>query len=581
MAKNNLILIHAPSVYDFRKKSVLWGPVSDLVPSTPVFDMYPIGFTTIAEYLERYGFRVKIVNLAVRMLGNENFKVEKLIASLNPTAFGIDLHWLPHSQGALKVAELIKKIHPEIPIIFGGLSSTYFHEELISYPQVDYILRGDSTEEPMLRLIECLESGQHSHDLERISNLTWKDNHGVPIVNSLLHVPDTLNNVSIDYRFSMHAVIRDMNLMNNLPFQKWKEYPIMAVLTCRGCTENCTICGGSAYSYRKYCGRQKPSFRDPEIVASDIRRIERYSTGPVFVIGDIRQGGIGYAKRFLHAVQGIKNRVILEFFSPVERSFMEEIAEAIRHFTVQLSPESHDPAVLKYSGKNFSPESIEFSIQNILLSGAERVDLFFMIGMPGQNANSVMESIGYYHHLLKKFNGDPRLRLYISPLAPFLDPGSLAFEKPEKYGYKKFCFTLEDHRKNLLSPSWKQILSYETRWMNRTDIVDVTYKAALKLNSIKREFGHIGAEKAENVEGRVRKARELISFIDTQLELGNKKELDIKLMNIKTDIDRVNNSTLCQKEELDLPVNKLPLRIINTAGFLIKDRAVSLIQKRK
>jgi len=31
----------------------LYGPVSDLVPSTPVFEMYPMGFTSLSEYLEK------------------------------------------------------------------------------------------------------------------------------------------------------------------------------------------------------------------------------------------------------------------------------------------------------------------------------------------------------------------------------------------------------------------------------------------------------------------------------------------------------------------------------------------------
>ena len=52
-----LILLHAPSVYDFRQKTILYGPVSDLIPPSPVFEMYPIGFTSIAEYLERAGYQ--------------------------------------------------------------------------------------------------------------------------------------------------------------------------------------------------------------------------------------------------------------------------------------------------------------------------------------------------------------------------------------------------------------------------------------------------------------------------------------------------------------------------------------------
>ena len=43
---------------------------------------------------------------------------------LDPVAFGIDLHWLPHAHGSIEVARIVKKHHPETPVIFGGLSST-------------------------------------------------------------------------------------------------------------------------------------------------------------------------------------------------------------------------------------------------------------------------------------------------------------------------------------------------------------------------------------------------------------------------------------------------------------------------
>ena len=55
-----------------------------------------IGIASIAEYLERAGYRVRIVNLAVRMLRNDGFDVEKFIAKLEAPAFGIDLHWMVH-----------------------------------------------------------------------------------------------------------------------------------------------------------------------------------------------------------------------------------------------------------------------------------------------------------------------------------------------------------------------------------------------------------------------------------------------------------------------------------------------------
>ncbi|HRJ44737.1 MAG TPA: cobalamin-dependent protein, partial [Caldilineaceae bacterium] len=354
MAREKLILLHAPSVYDFRKRATLWGPIGDLVPSSTVFEMYPIGFTTMAEYLERFGHRVGIVNLAVHMLRDADFDVEECLADLHPAAFGLDLHWLPHAHGSVEVARILKRLHPTIPVIFGGFSASYFHEELIRYPQVDYILRGDSTEEPLRQLIEAIEEGAKAVDLRQIPNLTWKDPSGQPQANPLSYVPENLDGVLLDYSYVLSAVARDRSLTNYLPFARWTQYPVTAALTCRGCTRNCAICGGSAYASRHSFGRSQPAYRSPETVASDLRSIGSFSRGPIFVLGDIRQAGMEYARRFLRAMQGYEQEVMIEFFTPVDRAFMEEVAAAIPNFVVEISPESHDPAVRRYSGKPFS-----------------------------------------------------------------------------------------------------------------------------------------------------------------------------------------------------------------------------------
>ena len=138
----------------------MFGPVSDMVPSTPIFEMYPLGFTTMAEYMERHGLRVRIVNLAVLMLKKPDFDVEAYIRDLDPVAFGIDLHWLPHAHGSVEVARIVKRVHPDTPVIFGGLSASYFHEELVTYDAVDFVVRGDSTEEPMTRLLRALKRAE-------------------------------------------------------------------------------------------------------------------------------------------------------------------------------------------------------------------------------------------------------------------------------------------------------------------------------------------------------------------------------------------------------------------------------------
>jgi len=154
MAPVDLILLHPPTLYDFRKRRGLYGPISDVVPSTPVFEMYPIGFASLSEYLERHGLKVRIVNVAMKMLKDRGFDVSAFLAKQKPRAFGLDLHWMAHVQGALALAEVVKGLHPRIPVILGGLSATYYHEEILrEYPFVDFVLRGDSTEKPLVRLL--------------------------------------------------------------------------------------------------------------------------------------------------------------------------------------------------------------------------------------------------------------------------------------------------------------------------------------------------------------------------------------------------------------------------------------------
>jgi B12-binding domain/radical SAM domain protein len=462
----------------------------------------------------------------------------------------------------------------------GGLSSSYYHEELIGLPQVDFVLRGDSTEEPLYRLMASIESGLRQSELERIPNLCWKDSHGNVRTNPISHAPSDLNDVLIDHSFTVRAAVRDMNFTNYLPFSKWTKYPITAALTCKGCTRNCTICGGSRFAYERFFGRDRIAFRDPELLARDIRRISRFSRGPVFIVGDIRQAGMGYAGKFLRAIQGIESKVFFEFFWVVDREFMEEIAGAVRRFVVQISPESHDPAVLQLSNKSFTAESIESSARNILAAGCQRLDLFFMVGMPGQTVSSVLASIDYCGRIMKLTGGDPRLKCFISPLAPFLDPGSLAFEYPERFGYRRFFKTLDEHRRALTAPSWKHVLSYETRWMKRADIVDSTYQAALQLNRLKTDVGQLTREKSQLIDGQILKSIELMERIDHLVAYGDAGRTSRELLRLNTDIEAVNSSTICEKEELDLPVaGRVPIRLIKTAGMLIGDHVKSIWKK--
>jgi len=583
MANPDLILLHAPSVYDFRKEAILYGPVSDLVPSTPVFEMYPIGFTTMAEYLERGGLQTRIVNLAVRMLDDIHFDAEQHIAKLDAAAFGIDLHWLPHAHGSVEIARIVKRHHPNRPVIFGGFSSTYFHQELILYPAVDFIIRGDSTEMPLLALMQYIVSGgacrpaSGSPDavvLGSIPNLDWKDSEGLPHANPLSYSPDNLDDLLLDYTHVLKAVVRYRDLASYKPFRNWMRYPITAALSVRGCRYNCITCGGSACTFQAIHNRQKPAYRSPEKLAQDIRRIGEYSEGPVFVLGDIRQPGPQYTERFLDAMSGWKKPVFIELFDAADRTFFDQVARAIPNFTVEISMESHDEAVRRAFGRPYSNAAIERCMDDALAAGCQRLDLFFMTGLKQQTYESVMGTVEYSRTLLARYagQGEKRLIPFISPLAPFLDPGSRAFEEPEKHGYRLFARTLEEHRQALLAPSWKYVLNYETVWMNRDQIVAATYEAGRRMNLIKGEYNVIDAQIAAATDRRIASASQLITEIDeivahTPDPLERQRQLHL----LKQHVDDANLSTVCDKRELEVAMRGTRINMLQAAALMVRD----------
>ena len=557
----DLVFMHAPSVYDFRERATLWGPISDLVPSTPVFDMYPLGFATMLAHLQQHGFHVRIMNLAARMLRSARFNPDTAIAKTEAHAYGIDLHWLPHTDGALTVAERVKQYHPDKPVIMGGYSATYFHEELIRYPYVNYVLRGDSAEQPLEQLMLHILEGTPPVD---VPNLTWQDAAGAIHINPQTYVPDNLDHLVLDYHPVVKSVVRDRDLLNYAPFSHWLEYPIMAALSVKGCTQQCTICGGSAFASQAMSERHTPAYRAPELLAADVRRMGRLSRAPVFILGDLRQAGMAYARRFFKAVQGFEGAVMVEFFWPVTPAYMAELAAALPNFFVEFSPESHDPVVRAASGKHYDNAGMEQTIAACLDHGAKRFDLFFMLGLSQQTADSALATVAYCRTLLSRFD-DGRLIPFTSPLAPFLDPGSLAYEHSARYGYLRHAHSLADHRRLLRQPTWKHILSYETRWLDRHTLADVTYEAGFRLNRLKREFGIVSAAKAAETEDRIGLARSLMQQIDTLLTKHQGLSLEREMHQLKSQIDRANTSTVCDKSELDVDVGLVPFKILNLA----------------
>ncbi len=551
MPRCDAIFLHAPSVYDFRRKPIFYGPVSDVIPSSPVFEMYPVGFMTISSHLEAAGFRTRIANIAVQMLASDRFDAEKKIKGLDADVFFIDLHWMPHAHGALELAKIVKRLHPESKVELGGLTSSYFHEELIRRPEVDMVMRGDTTEVPTVMMMEALQKGG---DLSKVPNLTWKDGSGKVRVNDFGYSLESLDEVIFDYGTMIKCTMRNMDVKGALPWYGWDKVPLTSVFTVRGCSVNCAECGGSHYANGKVVCRKAPAFRSPERLADDMEMIQSYFDTPVFIVGDLRQRGMSYAERFLEECRArrIRNHVVVELFNGATPEYFQMLDRTFEGgWSIEFSPDSHDEKVRFALGKGYTNENIEKTVAASFRNGCSRFDLFYMNGLPFQDRESALDSARAAERLWSLVGRDDRLFIYNAPFAPFVDPGSRAFEEPEKWGYRLRARTLEDHRKLLDSPSWKHVLSYETEWMTRDDVAEISYDAANILARAEHGAGRIDDAELKGRTERTEFARELMHRVDRILEIPDEEEREARLWETKDEGTRMMNSTVCNKKDLD------------------------------
>jgi clorobiocin/coumermycin A biosynthesis protein CloN6/CouN6 len=474
MADYDLVLLHAPSVYDFRERDdILFAYLgnSDSVHVSAIFEMPPVGMLAIRSRLRRQGYRCEFFNLAARMLKDRAFDVESFLARLHSPLFGLDLHWLVHAQGSLAIAERLKQLHPEAGVLFGGITATYYQEQLIAYPQVDYVVRGFDTLDSVSALLRArLEQSA----LNQIPNVTWKDQSGNININPLA-VSDRTYDVAVNWA----EVFNEDD----------GKTPYHLIIPQAGCEYNCRWCGGSNYSFRRQLKVRTPVRKSPELLTAELRSLPpRHQVNHTVTMIDFWHEDESLLKAGLRGLQeaGIGSvHYSLHQLPPVSRA--RQLCEGLRA-TFELSPDSHDLHIAQAGGRGcYTMEQMEAFI-DALLPQAYSFEVYFMIGLPYQTTASVMQTVEYCDHLLEKYLGR-RVIPFICPLLPFLDPGSIIYEHPEKWGYTLFCHTLEDHRQALLRPSWKQRLNYETRWMSKDDLVRVSYAAVRRLTEIKIERG--------------------------------------------------------------------------------------------
>lgn len=502
----NVCFVHPPSIYDFRTKDLRSGPISDVVPSTPLFEMYPVGFISMLNSLVNHGYTGRISNIAVLMLYSKGFHPESYLKSIEADIFGLDLHWLPHVHGAINLARIIKELHPNSKVLLGGFSTTYFAQEIMQdYPFIDYVLRGDLQEDSIVQLAEAVESGK---DVSNIPNLGYRTTEGIKL-NPMIKDREAIDKVFLNYGLLIKNAIKYADVRGHLPYKVWIKNPSAMTMIEHGCQLNCGFCGGANYTFTKHYNGLSPMFRKPDRVAEELEIIQDKLGTPVFIAGDIYQAGPKFSEEFFKSSRdrGIDIPLLSEYFIPPSEDYFRRLSKVYPRFTAEISPDSSIESIRERTGRGYKNHELEKAIDYARDYGCRKFDVYFTIGLPGQTRDNVLEDVSYSEKLMSRYLGDEMgLYTFMSPLTPFLDPGSIFYEMHSRYGIKLFANKLQDYYEILdKGKSWEDYLSYETQEMSRKDIVDVTYESGKRMAAVRQKLGIITNEEKDfiinNIQG--------------------------------------------------------------------------------
>jgi len=462
-------------------------------PPPTQYLIMPMGLFSISALLEDNGFKVRLFNLGLEaILGS---RPKELIKHLEADIYAIDLHWFVHTDGALKVAELCKKLHQNSLVVLGGLTATYFDLEILKkYPFVDVIIRGEGEES----FLELVKQYFKKNDLSRakgIKGLTIRINNKVvrtpprPPVKDL----DRLDFTRLDLLEHWYQYLR-VSISDYIPH----KVPAYWLTIGRGCPHTCIYCSGSAKSYPALTGRCSSKFRSPDKVIEDLIKLQEYGVKIIRFGQDIELAGSKYYNKVFHNIksEGLDLALYNECWNHLPSSyFIRKAKSAFYACNIVISPDSASENVrwkamrLMVSNKHLL-KNITMLDQNEIVT-----DVYFLIGLPGETWETLKE--------MKKLAIKIAKTNWAWVAAPFpftLEPGSPMFDEPEKYGIRLFCRTLEDYRKAFLSPDPKDWICHETENMTRSDIAKATHMLGRFISSLNQpglykkqefEFGKI------------------------------------------------------------------------------------------
>jgi len=352
-------------------------------------------YTSIVKYSEnfsRYKLAIESDNHPIwEEIGN-------IVTSFKPKVIGISA-LTPKVPSASKIAEICKKIDPNMIVVFGGQHPTINPEEILANENVDFVVRGEG-EETFFELIENLKNS--SSNYQDISGLSFRSN-GKTIHNINRGLIKNLDTIPLPARNKL------FNLDTYSPVQ------LSMVMTSRGCPYKCAFCA------TQNIWGDKVRFRSIENVLKEIKEIKnKYGIKDVIFMDDsftINKNRVKELCRIL-----IEERLNITWSCLTRINMIsDEIISLMKKAgctKVDVGIESGNQRILNLINKDIDLKQIREAIK-VLKRNKMYWSGFFMFGFPTETEDEVFDTLNFLKELKPNWAN-------ISIFTPY--PGTKLFE---------------------------------------------------------------------------------------------------------------------------------------------------------
>lgn len=365
----------------------------------------------------------------------------------------------------------LKKLWPEANIIVGGTHATSCVDTLLSYKDVDYVLRGEG-EIAFSEMMRQFSQGQPMRTKGLYSRGTMRDGDALmlaaPVENlDELPFPDW---ELLDIHAYIHARGRRRRA------EKLDNHCIATIMTTRGCPFHCTYCSSHTVHGRKV------RYRSTENVIQEIKILNsRYGVNLFIVEDDLFPANRYRVLALLDRIKALGSpEVELQFPSGLHiNSLDEEIIDRMMQIGVHNMTLSID-AASEYTRKHIVKRNCDLGKARDLVQLCREKGIIvrccFILGFPGETKALMDEAAQYMRSLGADWN-------VISIATPLI--GSEMYEQ----FLNKGCFK-EDVR--LWSKAFFQERFFDTDEISADELKDFVYRLNLELNFLNNPNNRYG-----------------------------------------------------------------------------------------